>query len=109
MDNPFAGEVSITLNGDRHVMRLTLGALAALEAQLEADSLIALVARFERGEQRVEDIISLLAAGLKGGGWDGDERDLVDGDIDGGVIAASRAAALLLTRAFSMPEQGAYA
>jgi len=106
MDNPFSGEVTLILDGKPQVMRLTLGALAALEARLETDSLVALVGRFEGGEQSVGDIISLLSAGLKGGGWTGREQDLKDGDIEGGILAASRAAALLLMRAFSMPGVG---
>ncbi|RDD95559.1 gene transfer agent family protein [Paracoccus pantotrophus] len=47
--NPLAGEVEIWLDGRRHVARLTLGALAGLEAELGAESMIALVERFEGG------------------------------------------------------------
>ena len=36
MANPYAGEVAIWLDGVRHVAKLTLGALAELEASLEA-------------------------------------------------------------------------
>ena len=32
MANPFAGEVALTLDGTRYVLKLTLGALAELEA-----------------------------------------------------------------------------
>ena len=35
MANPYAGEVAIWLDGQRHVMRLTLGALAELEQTLQ--------------------------------------------------------------------------
>ncbi|WP_144430701.1 GTA-gp10 family protein, partial [Jannaschia donghaensis] len=36
--NPFAGEVALVLDGERHLLKLTLGALAELEADLAAGS-----------------------------------------------------------------------
>ena len=47
MGNPFAGEVTITLDGVPHLAKLTLGALAELEAALESGSLVDLISRFE--------------------------------------------------------------
>ncbi|SFN89015.1 Phage tail tube protein, GTA-gp10 [Roseovarius lutimaris] len=47
MANPWAGEVALVIDGERQVLKLTLGALAELEAGLEAGSLIDLVDRFE--------------------------------------------------------------
>ena len=49
MANPFAGEVEVSLDGRAHVAKLTLGALAELEAGLGEGSLMDLVARFEAG------------------------------------------------------------
>jgi hypothetical protein len=46
MANPWTGEVALTIDGERHVLKLTLGALAELEDSLGADSLVALVERF---------------------------------------------------------------
>ena len=46
MVNPFAGEVALTLDGQRHIAKLTLGALAELETALETGSLVELVERF---------------------------------------------------------------
>ena len=103
MVNPYSGEVAIVVDGQKHVMRLTLGALAALENELGEDSLVSLVQRFESGGQRAGDILALLIAGLRGGGWLGDKGDLLKADIDGGIVEASRAAALLLMRAFALP------
>ena len=37
MANPWAGEVAIRIDGERQVLRLTLGALAELETQLGAE------------------------------------------------------------------------
>jgi hypothetical protein len=104
MANPWAGEVALRLDGERHVAKLTLGALAELEEQLGADSLTELVARFEGDGLRASDVLALVVAGLRGGGWPGDARDLVTAEIEGGVIEAARVAAQLLLRAFRVPE-----
>jgi hypothetical protein len=104
MANPWSGEVSLRLNGERHVAKLTLGALAELEARLGAESLADLVARFEGDALRAGDVLALVVAGLRGGGWTGDARDLVAAEIEGGVIEAARVAAQLLSRAFRVPE-----
>ena len=103
MVNPYRGEVALTLNGERHVMRLTLGALAGLEARMGAASLTALVQRFETGHAAATDVAALLAAGLTGGGTSMGEEEVLAADIDGGPIVAVRAAAQLLAVSFSMP------
>ena len=103
MANPHAGEVALVIDGQRHVMRLTLGALAELEAVLEAGSLVDLVERFETASFSTRDVLALIVAGLRGGGWTGRSGDLVAVEIEGGPVAAARAAAELLARAFAMP------
>ena len=103
MANPYAGEVALWLDGRRHVLKLTLGALAELEATLGTDSLVALVERFESGRYAVRDVLALLVAGLRGGGWQGDAADLGRAEIRGGPVEAARVAAQLLARAFAAP------
>ncbi|MBN2630083.1 MAG: gene transfer agent family protein [Rhodobacteraceae bacterium] len=103
MANPWAGEVAILLDGQRHVAKLTLGALAELEAALAAGSLIDLVERFEAGRFSTRDVLALLVAGLRGGGWTGRAEDLLSVEIGGGPMEAARVAAELLARAFSLP------
>ncbi len=103
MVNAFAGEVAIVLDGQRHVMRLTLGALAELEGALEVGSLIDLVERFEAGRFSTRDVLALIVAGLRGGGWQGGAADLLRVEIGGGPIEAARAAAEVLARAFQLP------
>ncbi len=105
MANPWTGEVAITLNGESHRAKLTLGALAELEAALEAGSLVDLVVRFEERRFSTRDVLALLMAGLRGGGWQGTAEDLGRADIDGGPLEAARVAALLLARAFTLPGQ----
>jgi hypothetical protein len=94
------------IGGEQQVMRLTLGALAELEAGLESGSLVDLVARFEGGAFSTRDVLALIVAGLRGGGWRGSAADLLSADIEGGPLAAARAAAELLARAFALPEVG---
>lgn len=102
--NPWAGEVALAVDGQRRVMKLTLGALAELEASLGADSLVALVERFEGGRFRTADVLKLLLAGLHGGGHRLSAQELMAAEIAGGPAAAAQAAAELLARAFALPE-----
>jgi hypothetical protein len=103
MANPYAGEVAVWLNGKRHVAKLTLGALAELEEALAAGSLIELVERFEAGRFTTRDVLALLLAGLRGGGWEGAAADLLSVEVGGGPVEAARVAAELLARAFTVP------
>ncbi|MBE3639735.1 gene transfer agent family protein [Mangrovicoccus algicola] len=103
MANPYSGEVRLVLDGRPHVLKLTLGALAELEASLGTDSLPAMVERFETAAYSGRDVLALIVAGLRGGGWRGEAGDLLSVEIEGGPVAAARAAALLLARAFAVP------
>lgn len=103
MVNPWSGEVAIWLDGERHVAKLTLGALAELEAALDAGSLLDLVERFESGQVRTHDVLALIVAGLRGGGWTGAAANLLTAEMRGGPVEAARAAAELLARAFALP------
>lgn len=102
MANPFAGEVRLVIDGKAHVLKLTLGALAELEAALEAGSVIEMVERFEAGRFSARDLMALIVAGLRGGGWPGDRADLLGAEIEGGLPGAAKAAGQLLARAFSL-------
>lgn len=103
MANPFAGEVTLTIDGQPHVLRLTLGALAELETAMGTDTILALVERFEGGQFSSRDVLALVVAGLRGGGWQGSAADLLSADIDGGLQGAARVAASLLAHAFTPP------
>ncbi len=63
--NKRRGEVPVELDGRQYRLRLTLGALAELEAAYEADDLGALVERFSRGRLSAGDLIRVLGAGLQ--------------------------------------------
>ena len=103
MVNPWAGEVALVIDGQRRVLKLTLGALAVLEQELGAGSLVELVQRFEGGAYSSGDVLALILAGLRGGGMDVTRADMLRAEIEGGPMAAARAAAELLARAFMVP------
>lgn len=107
MENPWAGEVTINVGGVPHVCKLTLGALAELEAHLGDDTLLALVQRFEGGAFSSRDVMSLIVAGLRGGGWRGTSADLLSVEIEGGPLGAAQVAGKLLARAFGAAAEAA--
>ena len=103
MANPWAGEVELVIDGQPRVLKLTLGALAELEDALQTGTLVQLVERFESGSCSSRDVLALVVAGLRGGGATVTAGDLLGADIAGGPVAAARAAAELLARAFTVP------
>lgn len=104
MANPWTGEVAVVIDGVSHDCKLTLGALAELEAALGAGSLVDLIRRFEGAAFSGADVMAVVVAGLRGGGWTGTAADLMTAEIAGGPVGAAKAAALMLARAFSVPE-----
>jgi hypothetical protein len=107
MANPRRGEVSCRLGGRRHTLRLTLNALAEIEAAMAADGLAGLGQRLAAGRLRSADLVALLGATLRGGGTavsDEEAGALVDaGDLP--VIA--EALARLFALAFPEAEETA--
>jgi hypothetical protein len=101
MINPHRGDVGLTLDGEERTMRLTLGALASLEAELNAQSLVDLIAHFESGEFSSQELMMLLWAGLNGGGMKISLAEIGIAHIDGGPIVAAKAAARLLHATFA--------
>ena len=63
-----------------------------------------MIERFEAGRFSSRDVMAVLVAGLRGGGWQGADPDLLTAEIEGGPVAAARAAAELIARAFRLPE-----
>lgn len=98
--NPQRGDVALVADGRTWAMRLTLGALAALEARLGTGGLTGLADRFENGGFSSGDIIALIAAGLRGGGAEVTEAEVAEMAFEGGAVGAAEAAVRLLTAAF---------
>jgi hypothetical protein len=107
MANPFRGEVALGVEGEARTMRLSLAALCELEEMLGGGTVVALVERFEAGAVRAGDLVALLTAGLRGGGWPVSKDEVGALRIDGGPLAAARAAAELLRVTFAFPGEGA--
>ncbi len=103
MTNAARGEVSLVLDGVERRLRLTLGALAELEGRLAAGSLVALAERFETGSVTADDLVALLAAGLRGAGEPITETELARAEIAGGAVAALKTGLELLALAFPDP------
>jgi len=106
MANPWAGEAALIIDGTAYNLKPTLGSLAELETQLDVGTLVALVERFESGTFSTKELLALIVAGLRGGGWDGSASDLLAADISGGPLEAARVAGHLLARAFSCAQDG---
>lgn len=101
MPNPHRGEVGAVLDGRPRTLRLTLGALAELEATLDLPDLLALAARFDGGQPRSADIIAVIGAGLRGAGGSDTDAQVAAMEIEGGIAGAARLAAALLKAAFA--------
>jgi hypothetical protein len=83
--NRARGEVPLVIEGERHQLCLTIGALAEIEESLGLASLGDLEARLK--SPSMKDVIAILAALLRGGGHDLDELELGGRQIDLGVAA----------------------
>lgn len=104
LSNPLHGEITLVIDQMPRRLRLTLGALAALESRLGAGSLMELAERFETGRVPAADLTALLAAALYGGGETMAEEELAHAEIEGGAANAMRVGMALLVRAFQVPE-----
>ncbi len=93
------GDADIVINGERCVLRLTLGALASLEETLGQGDFEALQKRLST--PRLADLLIILQALLAGGGVRLSLEALKASDVD--LAAASRAVA----RAFAALGEGA--
>lgn len=88
MTNPQRGETAIQIAGRAHQLRLTLGALAEIEAGLGCDGLEALSARLSRLDATALRVV--LAALLRGAG--AADGDGLAGDADARTAARAVAA-----------------
>ena len=100
MANPQRGEISAVLDGEERTLCLTLGALAELEARLQAGDLVGLSERFAGGRISARDLTAILGAGLRGGGNAISDDDLARMAIEGGLQGAAEIAARLLRATF---------
>src|SRR5690606_8767160 len=100
MANIHRGEVEIVLDGESRIACLTLGALAELEARLQAGDLVGLAERFESGRISARDLMAILGAGLRGAGNPITDEARAAMSGAGGLRGAAEAAARLLRATF---------
>ena len=83
MPNIHRGEISALIGGEERTLCLTLGALAELEARLQAGDLTGLAERFADGRISARDLTAIIGAGLRGAGNTVSDDDLARraGDI----------------------------
>lgn len=82
MANRHRGEARLAIGGEMFALRLTLQALAEIEAALGAGDLQGLGERFAQGRAGARDLIALIGAAVRGGG-----AKLSDEDIAGRMDA----------------------
>ena len=85
------GDAALTIDGEARILRLTLGALAALEENLGGGDFAALQKKLET--PRVADLLVILQALLQGGGRAMSLDALKASDIDLGDAASAIAKA----------------
>lgn len=100
MPNPQRGDVSATIDGKPCTLRLTLGALAELEAALDAPDLVALAERFESGALSAREAIAIIGAARRGAGEKITDEAVARSMPAGGVPGTIRLASDLLKQAF---------
>ena len=100
MANPHRGEIAAMIDGEEHVLCLTLGALAELEDRLQAGDLVGLSERFATGRVSARDLTAIIGAGLRGGGTAVTDDQLARMQIEGGLTGAAEIAARLLRATF---------
>jgi len=101
-----AARVAAQIDGRTITLRLTLGALAELEAELDAGGLVALAERFESGRFSAGDLMALIAAGVRGAGGAASAQDVGRMEFEGGATGAARLGGRLLAATFA-PLDGA--
>jgi hypothetical protein len=100
MANPQRGEIDAVIGGGVKTLCLTLGALAELEARLQAGDLVGLAERFAGGRISARDIAAIIGAGLRGGGNAISDDELAGMAIEGGLKGAADIAVRLLKATF---------
>ena len=98
--NRHRGEVEAIIDGERRILCLTLAGLAELETAFAADNLTDLAARFSAGRLKAQDMIRILAAGLRGGGNLISDEDVATMSVEDGIAGLARLTGDLLLATF---------
>lgn len=101
MANRYRGEVAADIGGRIRTLRLTLGALAELEAAFGATDLADLARRFAGGALSARDAMRIIGAGLRGAGDPVTDAEVAAMEIDGGAAAWADLVVRLVTETFA--------
>lgn len=107
MPNRHRGEIGAEIDGRAHVLVLTLGALAELEAAFGADDLVALADRFGTGRLSARDLVRIIGAGLRGAGEAVSDDEVAAMTMPRGAAGFVAVAAELIAATFAEPQQPA--
>ena len=100
MANKHRGEIEAALDGAKHRLVLTLGALAELETAFGDADMLALATRFESGRLSANDCVKIIGAGLRGAGYSASDQDVAQMQAEGGAAGFVDIVARLLTATF---------
>jgi hypothetical protein len=100
MTNKYRGEIEARFDGKTFRLCLTLGALAELEQAFGDTDMVALATRFESGRISARDCIKIIAAGLRGAGYDVTEADVSVMQSESGAAGFVEVVARLLAATF---------
>ena len=100
MTNKHRGEIEASLDGAKHRLVLTLGALAELETAFGDADMLALATRFESGRLSANDCVKIIGAGLRGAGYSASDEDVAQMQAEGGAAGFVDIVARLLTATF---------
>ncbi len=105
MANRHRGEIVARLNGREWTLCLTLGALAELESAFEAQDLNALIKRFSSGVLSAREMLEIIAAGLRGGGYQLTKEEVEEMQADNGAVGFATIVSNLLSATFGTGEK----
>lgn len=98
------GEVAAMIDGREHILCLTLGALAELEAAFAVDDLSALTERFSGGRLSSHDLVRVIGAGLRGAGANISDEEVAGLRFDGATAGCAALVGELLSVTFGTEE-----
>jgi hypothetical protein len=104
MTNLHRGDITGVIGGVERTLRLTLGALADLEAAFGAEDLGDLAARFASGKLKARDAVRVIAAGLRGAGEPVTDQEVAAMPVPGGAAGYADLVVRLLAATFGGPE-----
>jgi hypothetical protein len=100
MANRYRGEIDAEIGGTSRRLRLTLGSLADLEAAFGAEDMADLARRFTGGTLKAGDAVTVIAAGLRGGGEAVTDAEVAAMPVDGGAAAYASIVVRLIAATF---------